>query len=838
MRIVIDMQGAQAESRFRGIGRYTMSLVSAMAKNRGHHEIILALNKLFPETLEGIRRTFEPWIPTENIRVWYTPGPTAEVEATNLPRGRIAEVIREAFLESLNPDIILVTSLFEGLGDNAVTSVGRMSRCSATAAIIYDLIPLLSPDEHFKNSRIHQEFYARKIDSIKRCSLLLAISESARQEALRGLNFDKNKVINISGACDASFRRLELNEADRDALYSRIGVSRPFVMYTGGADDRKNLHRLICSYADMPLSVRSSHQLVLAGKMPEAMVDSFLETARKSGLKKDEVVFTGYVDDGDLIGLYNTCRAFIFPSLHEGFGLPPLEAMACGAPVIGANATSLPEVIGLEEAMFNPLSGKEITAKLMDVLTDEDFRQRLIEFGAARVKEFSWDQSACKALKALESLHRSNRKSKRRKPDDLLSEAVSAIAGCAGPEVSDLDIVRAAHGLTRVAVRPCRRQLLIDVSELSQRDSKTGVQRVTKSILREIFKNPPEGFDVRPVYGTTDVPGYRYARRFCADFLRAGDAAPDEPVDFNPGDVFLGLDLQHHVVIAQQDYLSSLRQDGVRIYFVIHDLLPITHPDYFPDGLTLAHEEWLTALARFDGVVCVSRTTADEYASWLSARGIRWREEFNIGWSHNGADMRSSGITYGLPDDAASVLNALANAPSFLMVGTIEPRKGYDQVLDAFNILWKAGSSAVLVLVGQRGWKTEDLIQRIDSHSALGKQLFWLEGVSDEYLEKVYAAATCLIAAAKGEGFGLPVIEAAQHKLPIIARDIPVFREVAGDHAFYFSGIEPQNLSAAINNWLALEAEGKAPQSADMPWLTWKQSAKQLMDIVLGLSSD
>jgi len=122
------------------------------------------------------------------------------------------------------------------------------------------------------------------------------------------------------------------------------------------------------------------------------------------------------------------------------------------------------------------------------------------------------------------------------------------------------------------------------------------------------------------------------------------------------------------------------------------------------------------------------------------------------------------------------------------------------------------------------------LVQKIRNHPELNKRLFWLEGISDEYLEKVYAASTCLIAASYGEGFGLPLIEAAQHKLPIIARDIPVFREVAGEHAYFFKAESPDSMAQSIKEWLAQYAANQHPKSNDMPWLTWQQSARQLLE--------
>ena len=109
------------------------------------------------------------------------------------------------------------------------------------------------------------------------------------------------------------------------------------------------------------------------------------------------------------------------------------------------------------------------------------------------------------------------------------------------------------------------------------------------------------------------------------------------------------------------------------------------------------------------------------------------------------------------------------------MVGTIEPRKEHAQTLAAFEQLWEEGVNANLIIVGQQGWLVDAFGSNVRHHPELSKRLFWLEGISDEYLEKVYKTSTCLIAASEGEGFGLPLIEAAQHKLPIIARDIPVF---------------------------------------------------------------
>ncbi|MEI6414554.1 MAG: glycosyltransferase, partial [Pseudomonadota bacterium] len=375
--------------------------------------------------------------------------------------------------------------------------------------------------------------------------------------------------------------------------------------------------------------------------------------------------------------------------------------------------------------------------------------------------------------------------------------------------------------------RPAR-QLFLDVSGLVKEDSKTGVQRVTRSVLRELLHHPPAGHRVLPVYATPEIPGYCHARQFTLRFLDCpSDWVEDHPIEAQPGDLFLGLDLQHQVVIAQEDYLRHLYRIGIRVYFVVYDLLPVQMPHRFPPGTEPGHAAWLRTIAQFDGALAISRAVMDSLREWLAIHGPARHRPFRLGWFHQGSDIDHSAPTTGLPGDAAAVLSQWAGCPGFLMVGTLEPRKGHAQTLAAFESLWREGVQAHLVIVGRAGWM-EALVESIRSHPERNRRLFWLEDTSDEYLEKIYAASTCLIAASEGEGFGLPLIEAARHKIPLIVRDIPVFREVAGEHAFYFRGMAPEDLARAVKDWLEQYATGRHPSSEGLACLTWKDSVEQL----------
>lgn len=835
MRVVIDMQGAQTESRYRGIGRYTLSLTQAVARNRGDHELLLALNGFFPETIEPIRAAFDGLLPQNALRVWQAPDPVLEKKDSTSFKRIAAELVRESFIQTLQPDVVHIPSLFEGYDQNAVLSIGRLDTTTPVSVTLHDLIPLMNPAHYLDSNPRYAADYRDKLDHLGRAALLLSISDSASQEAHTYLHAPKEKVVNTSEAADAIFRVVQIDLAERQALLGRWDIRRPFVLYSGSADERKNLPRLIEAYAHLPNRLRSRHQLVFAGRIPQGIVVSLQAHAQRFGLTKEELIFTGYVTDYELVRLYNLCHLFVLPSWHEGFGLPALEAMACGAPVIGANATSLPEVIGHRDALFDPLDTGAITAKLQQVLEQDALRLNLKAHGKQQVGRFSWDHSARLALGAWERLLANRGSAQVANPvavklHHLLSQLVPLVrewSNGAKIELATAIAFNQQAGITR--------QLMLDVSELCQNDAATGVQRVVRSYLKALLGRPPQGFIVEPVYATRDE-GYQYARQFTAHFLgeKLSQALEDTPVHWQRGDVFFGLDMQHHVQLARHDQLSTMRMDGVVIKFLVHDLLPIQLAGLFVDPAAKAlHEQWLSMIAGFDGALCVSKATADSLEAWIKDADIRSSPGFQIDWMHNGADIEHSRPSSGLPKGSDVVLSSLESRPSFLTVSTLESRKGQQQLLEAVEILWAQGHDVNLVLVGKEGWHVQALVEKLRTHPEADRRLFWLEGISDEYLEQVYKACSALVAASLNEGFGLALIEAARHGVALIARNIPVFREVAGDHASYFTGDTGKALADHLAHWLSQYQAGTHSKVQGLRWNTWAESTQQLTQALL-----
>lgn len=1251
MRIVIDMQGAQTESRFRGIGRYTLSFAQGIARNRGEHEVFLALSGLFPHTIEGIREAFQGLLPQENIRVWYAPGPVQESDPANAQRRQNAELIREAFLASLNPDVIHITSLFEGYIDDAVSSVGLLDTHTPVTVSLYDLIPLLNPDHYLKPNPNYEQYYMRKVGHLERARGLLAISNFSRQETLDTLKVPDKRVINVSTAIEAHFQPIEVSVADAQGLQTKFGLAKPFVLYTGGADERKNLPRLIQAFAKLSAPLRNNRQLLFAGKISEGDRLNLTHEARKAGLREDELRFTGYVTEEELVQLYNLCELFVFPSWHEGFGLPALEAMACGAPVIAANTSSLPEVIGLDTALFDPLDVTSITAKMTEALGNDLFLEAQRSHALLQARQFSWSETARRAVQAFENIvatveqplesnlrqgikprlafvsplppertgiadysaellpalaeyydidvvvvqgtvdiswnqlgfefrsaqwlldnaHAMDRvlyqvgnspyhdhmlammkevpgtvvlhdfymsglmcwreqyavanhdwfkalyaghgykavaeryvdpeeaklkypvnlhvlqsaqglivhsdysrklaqhwytgydpvtwqvipllraparltdkamkrselglakddfiicsfgfldysklnhvlldawfsselaKDKRCKlifvgennggeyggqlldtirqsghadnititgyvtleefrlylqvadmavqlraasrgetsaavldcmnyglplvvnangsmaeldaeavwllPDEFETQALSealdtlwtdaqlratlgsrakevilnkhAPSACAkayfeaiesfsskanagidaliskvvdsNSDLSEGDLQQLsqciAHNLP--LMRPERR-LFLDVTETCRSDRKTGIERVARAIMMSLMQHGPKGYRVEPVFlsNKSGSWNYHYARQYTFEMLGLPkNFIEDERVDPIAGDILIGLDLSGDTLVqaGNAGLFQHYRDCGVAMWFMLYDLLPLRIPHVFPPGTEHGYGQWLKTLVAMDGIVCDSKAVADDLRAWAQEQGLERTgpRALHVDWSHLGADLENSAPSKGVPESAEQTLAQLRSRPTFLMVGTVEPRKAYLQALKAFEQLWGEGADINLAIVGGEGWKPlpdearrdiPETVSRLRGHPQEGQHLFWLQGISDEYLEKVYAASTCLVFASIGEGFGLPLIEAAQHGLPILARDIPVFKEVALHHAYYFTGDQPDDLATGVRKWLSLFEQGTHPGSEGMPSLTWVQSANRLVEIVMGKS--
>lgn len=396
------------------------------------------------------------------------------------------------------------------------------------------------------------------------------------------------------------------------------------------------------------------------------------------------------------------------------------------------------------------------------------------------------------------------------------------------------DLMRCA-GISRTALAGA--QLFVDISALVQKDARQGVQRVVRNILRTLLQDHYLGFRVEPIYYDFESECFRYARTFTNHFLGLPALyLSDDAVEALPGDIYLGLDLCYSVAEreASRQWLQLWRGRGVRICQVVYDLLPITLPDCSSAEEVALYSNWLEAVTRIsDCVVFTSQAVADEYGQWVVQEKICALSRPNTGHFQLGADMETQSETATLNATEQTILDKVKHQPYLLMVGVLESRKGHLQVLDAFEELHLQGCKLSLVIVGaidQADDGLEDRLERINEGSS---SFYWLDFISDPLLKTLYQNAAGTLMASRGEGFGLPLVEAAYYGSPLLARNLPVFREVCGDSAWYFDSTDGKGLARELQAWLASYDEAVLPDSSWMPTVDWKQSAAQLLDKVI-----
>jgi glycosyltransferase involved in cell wall biosynthesis len=228
----------------------------------------------------------------------------------------------------------------------------------------------------------------------KSATRIITPSESVKREVCETLKVNPDKVVVTPEAPRATFKRRE--GAAVVELRQRLGIGEDFILFVGTVEPRKNLHRLVEAFDQLLRTTSLSPQLVIAGGLGWLM-DDFSSVIKQKRLE-DRICLAGYLQDDELCALYSLCKAFVYPSLYEGFGLPPLEAMACGAPVITSRIASITETVGTAARLVDPRDVNELSRAIAEMLSDEQERKRFSDAGAAHVKKFTWEQTALKTL--------------------------------------------------------------------------------------------------------------------------------------------------------------------------------------------------------------------------------------------------------------------------------------------------------------------------------------------------------------------------------------------------------------------------------------------------------
>jgi glycosyltransferase involved in cell wall biosynthesis len=405
MRVVTDMQACQSEvSAGRGVGRYACSLAGSMAREPGDDDLRLCFNTAYSETLHETLDGFAGAPGRVRLSGYAAPAMPASRGGSDGARAASQALVRHHWM-SLGPDVIHVAHVFEGFDGLAVIPEQMPEAPGLVrSATLYDLIPLRFADRYLTEPS-RRAWYERQCELLRNCDCLLAISEATRRDAIDLLGVDPARVFAVHGGVEPHFRPQRPPPDVVASLERRLGIRRRVVLYTGGDDYRKNLEGAVTGYATLPARLRADTQLVIACSISPSTRTALMAAARRNGLADDALVLTGFVAEADLAALYATCAAFVFPSLYEGLGLPVLEAMASGAPVIGADNSGVTEVIGRSDALFDPRSAEAMAERLAAVLDDAGFARALREHGIEQAGQYTWKRSASLAWEALREAH-------------------------------------------------------------------------------------------------------------------------------------------------------------------------------------------------------------------------------------------------------------------------------------------------------------------------------------------------------------------------------------------------------------------------------------------------
>ncbi|PSH63751.1 hypothetical protein CU102_23105 [Phyllobacterium brassicacearum] len=812
MRIWIDGQCLQTPSRTRGIGRYVTNFIRSLAQFP-NAELTISFNAEMPYQAISARSVVEKWIDPRNIHIWSGVAKGGEVPFGYTDQRKLSELAISWHVESLQPDVALSASPFEGTWNCAVPLLPNTLFSRPIVSIFYDAIPHHFPDRYL-NSKDELRAYNRRFSAYNRFTHNLCISEFSCNDAKR--LFPNVPATNISTGVDPDLLNHLLGTAN-EKQFSRFD---PFVLYVGALDWRKNVPLVIDAFALLPDKIQSQTKFVMVGEQPSELLGPLVEQWKANALPDGNLVALEHVDDSKLFELYRAARVLVQPSLMEGFGLTAVEAMLTGTPVLGSRGSALSEVIGDDDYQFDPSNAHDLANKIERFLTDEPSAQRASRQNLVRAKEFSWERTAGRALDTLLKIDvnpvplSQDLQSSR----DMYGEAASKFA---------LEPIEIAKAFANSEVRKfTEERLFIDASSTLLHDHATGIQRVVKEICSSLSNRPNEIGDRNFIMFSDSKMTWQQAQSSeITKKISKRDALGSSNIYFRPSDHVLMLDSSWDLHETHLASLISLRLLGCDVATCLYDTIPLKHPAMCDKNMPPVFTEWLkSALLWSTGFVCISRAVADELFGILEA--IEFPRRMKVGYWHLGANF-SNGVKI-----SASARRPAQNR-SYLMVGTMEPRKGHTVAIDAFEKLWRDGGDEELVIVGKPGWNTKELSNRITNHAEYGRRLHWHRNVNDEKLAELYSNADALLATSFAEGFGLPIVEARHFGKPIVTSDIPVFREVTEGAACRF--FEVGSADALANVLVEIrQGFGGNGHSSPSDWINWDQSAAQLRNVVMG----
>ena len=747
MKIIIDLQGLQIEgNRKRGIGRYCLDMTKALIHDYPENEYILFTNSALPD----LRNDFNDELNNPRFKLIYFECPTIR-DVNESYMGIYSSFwssiqLRSYALSIINADIILITSFFDGFRDDSLISYDDSFHLPPIVSIIYDLIPLIYSEQYLNDDPEYNLFYLNKIKELANLDGLLAISHSSMKEAAKYLEINPENIYNISSACNTR----KFSRSCFDSSFDTQYLGR-FLLYCGAIDPRKNLSRLIEAYAKLPLNLICKHKLVLTGPITHEEILLIKEWMITFGLPPEYVIFLGFVKDIELANLYSTCHLFIFPSMHEGFGLPVLEAMNCGAPVIASNVTSMPEIIGDKKFLFNPLNVKEISSMIYKSLIDDKFYQSICSNSRKRVNDFSWQNTSKRTIESLQKIiyKKSNLLKKKEVEFSLLiktqyNKLINSFA--------DSPVLRSSNK----SKSPYLQSLAAAISIINGQSNKI-------ELIRQIRNNKKLSWHIEGPFDTSyslAILNKNYA--LAMDKLGQNVAlfSTDGLGDYSPNPAFL----KNNKIVSNLYKRAMKTQES--FFICSRNLYPPRVKDV-------------------KGVINLLHAYGWEESEFPK----QWVDDFNTNLEgisamsyqvkktliDNGVNLPITVTGLGLDhfSNIQSTNYPIIDAKKFkiLHISSCFPRKGIDILIQAFANSFTTFDDVSLIIktFDNPHNEIDSLLENFrKSYSNFPHVIVIKDELNDSQIKSLYEQSDLLVAPSRGEGFGLPIAEAMLLGIPVI----------------------------------------------------------------------
>lgn len=369
--------------------------------------------------------------------------------------------------------------------------------------------------------------------------------------------------------------------------------------------------------------------------------------------------------------------------------------------------------------------------------------------------------------------------------------------------------------------------IYVDVSVVGNHDYNTGIQRVVNSVAANLSGlRPSESVCFTQLHDNVLMTT-------CSNYdskVWGKEHREDRRLSFRPGDTLFLLDSSWALTPAGERASKRMHAAGGRVYGLVYDMFPVQYPEWFTSQDFICNfvfwHEFL--LREADGILCISKHTANQVIEYYRQKSISRTRPLELYVFPMGAEFKEVSSQGG--EVRQSLKKFLSADRTFLMVGTVEVRKGHAVAIEGFRKLLRRGVQAQLLIIGRDGWKNDSFKQAL-SEPGLEGSVMWIDDADDCELEYAYHHADALISASQDEGFGLPLIEAAHHGVPIICSDIPIFHEVAGSYASYFHSMDSTSLEEVLEQWMK---QSECPDSSRIRLYTWKESAEYILRVFAG----